>query len=262
MVNLGLKGYKIIVTASTEGIGRGIAEVLLEQGARVVINGRNPGKLEKAISDLSLLGEVYGVYGDLSIPSQAETVVNKGVELLGGLDSLVYVTGSPKPGVFTGLSWEDWDEGINLLIKSALALTRRAISYLKSSENPSIVYSTSVAVKEPIPDIALSNVLRISVHGLVKTLARELGSMNIRVNAVMPGYIMTKRVVELAKERAREEGVTADNLINSISKGIPLGRIGNPREIGYVVAFLVSRLASYITGSSIPVDGGLLKSTF
>ncbi|MCE4606994.1 MAG: SDR family oxidoreductase [Desulfurococcales archaeon] len=262
MVSLGLNGYKVIVTASTDGIGRGIAEVLLEQGARVVINSRDQGRLEKAISDLSLLGEVYGVTGDLTVPSQAERIVDKGVEQLGGLDSLVYVTGSPKPGKFTDLAWEDWDEGVNLLIKSALAVTRRAVTYLKSSENPSIVYSTSVAVKEPMPDIALSNVLRISIHGLVKTLARELGFIGIRVNAVMPGYIMTKRVVELAETRAKEEGVSADDVVKGIGRGIPLGRIGDPREVGYVAAFLVSRLASYVTGASIPVDGGLLKSVF
>ncbi|MCE4615024.1 MAG: SDR family oxidoreductase [Desulfurococcales archaeon] len=262
MVNLGLNGYRVIVTASTEGIGRGIVEVLLEQGAKVVINGRTAGKMEKTISDLSLLGEVYGVTGDLSVPSQAESIVDKGVEMLGGLDSLVYVTGSPKPGAFANLNWEDWDGGINLLIKSSLALTRRAIIHLKGSDNPSIVYSTSVAVKEPIPDIALSNVLRISVHGLVKTLARELGSMNIRVNAVMPGYIMTKRVVELAESRSKGDNVSVDEVIDSIGKGIPIGRIGNPRDVGYAVAFLISRLASYITGVSLPVDGGLLRSIF
>jgi 3-oxoacyl-[acyl-carrier protein] reductase len=262
MVDLGLKGYRILVTASTEGIGRGIAEVLLEQGARIVINGRSEGKMKKTLSQLSSKGEVYGVQGDISKVDVAERIVDEAARILGGLDSVVYVTGSPKPARFTDLSWSDWEEGVNLLVKSAIAVARRSMGYLSESSNPSMVFSTSIAVKEPIPDIALSNVLRISVHGLVKTLARELAPLGIRVNAVLPGYIMTRRVLEIAEKRAAEDGITVDEAIERIGAGIPLGRIGEPREVGYLVAFLVSGLASYITGAYIPVDGGLLRSVF
>ena len=141
-------------------------------------------------------------------------------------------------------------------------MARRSIDYLAESSNPSMVFSTSIAVREPIPDIALSNVLRISVHGLVKTLARELAPRGIRVNAVLPGYIMTRRVQEIAEKRAAEGGITLEEAVRRIAGGVPLGRIGEPREVGYLVAFLVSSLASYVTGASIPVDGGLLRSVF
>ena len=262
MVDLGLKGYRILVTASTDGIGRGIAEVLVEQGARVVINGRSQERMDEALRQLSGKGEAYGVTGDISSVETAERVVDEAAGILGGLDSVVYVTGSPKPSRFTDLQWSDWEEGINLLVKSAVAVARRSIDYLAESSNPSMVFSTSIAVREPIPDIALSNVLRISVHGLVKTLAKELAPRGIRVNAVLPGYIMTRRVLEIAEKRAAVDGITLEEAVRRIAGGVPLGRIGEPREVGYLVAFLVSRLASYVTGASIPVDGGLLRSVF
>lgn len=258
----GLEGRRVLVTASTRGIGFGIAKVLLREGARVVINGRYREGVDRAVEELRGLGEVYGVAADLTRRGDVERLVEEAVRLLGGLDALVYVTGPPRPGYFTELSPEDWDYGARLLIMSAVWLTRAALPHLEKGVEPSIVYLSSVAVKEPIPNIALSNVLRIAVQGLVKTLARELGPRGIRVNAVLPGYILTDRVRQIARDRAAREGRSEEDVLRDIASEVPLGRIGEPEEVGHLVAFLISRYASYITGASIPIDGGLLRSVF
>ena len=259
-----LEGYKVLVTASTRGIGRGIAEVLLSEGSYVFINGIHDETVSKAIKELgnTYSGRVGGLRADLRRGEEVRELVSRAVEFLGGLDSLVYVTGPPKAGYFRELSVDDWVNGVNLLIMSAVNLVREALPYLRASGKASIVFSTSVAVKEPIPNIALSNTLRISIHGLMKSLARELGAEGIRVNAVMPGYVLTDRVRYLAMDRVRREGGSIQEVIKGMSSEVPLRRMADPHEVGYVVAFLISRYASYINGASIPVDGGLLKSQF
>ncbi len=257
---LGLRDKRVLVTASTRGIGFGVAETLLRYGAVVTINGRWKKSVAAAVERLRGLGRVYGVAADLTVREQAEGLVDRAAELMGGLDGLVYITGPPRPGRFSELGEDDWAYGARLLIYSAIWVTRRALRYL--GRGSSIVYLTSVATKEPIPGIALSNTLRIAVHGLAKTLSKELAPHGIRVNTVMPGYIDTDRVRQLAEKIAADKGVSVEEARRMIEEKIPLGRIGEPREIGYVVAFLLSPMSSYITGAAIPVDGGLLSSVF
>lgn len=258
------EGLRILVTASTRGLGRGAAEVLLEEGALVVINGRSTESVEKTLKELRARyeGRVYGVAADITKRSEAYSLVERAVEYLGGLDSIVYVTGPPRPGTFLEVSDEEWEENAKLLVFNAIWLVKAALPYLRRSRNPSIVLSSSIAVKEPIENLALSNILRISIHGLLKTLSRELGREGIRVNAVMPGYIETDRIRRLIEDKARREGVSFEEAYRSFSREIPLGRIGTPREYGRVVAFLVSEYASYVNGASIAVDGGLMRSVF
>jgi 3-oxoacyl-[acyl-carrier protein] reductase len=258
----GIEGMKVLVTASTKGIGFGISKVLLENGANVVINGRTQENVSASLEKLGRLGagKVYGIAADITKREEAVRLVKEASQALGGLDSLVYVTGPPKPGKFSELSFQDWEAGVDLLIKSALVLAKESITYLEKSERPSMVFLTSVAVKEPIPNIALSNVLRISIHGLVKTLSRELAAKGIRVNAVLPGHIETERAIQLALDRAQREGKSLDDVLRETAREIPLGRLGKPEEIGYAVAFLISPFASYITGTFLPVDGGILRS--
>jgi len=257
-----IKGLRVLVTASSRGIGRGVAEVLLEEGARVVINGRDPERLEKTLAELRPLGEVYAVQADLTERSQVERLVDQAARLLGGLDALVYIPGPPRPGRFRDLGLDDWEHAAKLLALSPVWAAYYAIPWLEKSNNPSMVFSTSVAVKEPLEDIALSNVMRITIHGLVKTLARELGPQGIRVNAILPGYIMTDRVRQVAAKRAEETGKPVEEVIRDMARAVPLRRIGEPREVGYLVAYLLSPYAAYITGASIPIDGGLLRSVF
>ncbi len=258
-----LKGYRVLITASSKGIGFGIAKVLSSWGASVVINGRNMERLKEAVEQLREINEkVFGIKADITIQEEAEKLVDEAARLLDGLDALVYVTGPPKPGYFKELSIQDWEYGVKLLIMSAIWITRKALNYLLRSRNPSITYLTSIAVKEPIPNIALSNTLRISIHGLVKTLSRELGPLGIRVNAILPGYIYTDRLEQLIRDRMRREKRSKEEILSEITSTIPLRRIGKPEEIGYLVGFLISPYASYITGASIPVDGGRARSVF
>ena len=259
-----IEGLRVLVTASSRGIGFGIAKVLVREGAKVVISSRNKERLYRALHELNNIGsgEAYAVQADLTRREDIERLIKETIDRLGGLDALVYVTGPPRPGRFQDLRLDDWDYGVRLLIMSAVWLTYYSLPYIMESTNPSITYVTSVAVREPIETIALSNTLRISVHGLVKTLARELGRKNIRVNAVLPGYIYTDRIKEIASDKASRTGKSVDEVINDMVKEVPLGRIGKPEEVGYLVAFLISKYASYINGASIPIDGGLLRSVF
>ncbi|ABM81442.1 SDR family oxidoreductase [Hyperthermus butylicus] len=257
-----ITGMKVLVTASTRGIGRGVAEVLLEEGAHVVINGRTRESVEKALEALRGKGRVYGIAADLSVREDVERLVKEAARLMGGLDAVVYIAGPPRPGKFEQLGLEDWELAARLLALSAVWIAYYSLPYLKESKNPSMVYLTSVATREPLEDLALSNTMRIAVHGLVRTLARELGKYGIRVNAVMPGYILTDRIRQIAEKRAKERGVPVEQIYQEMASTIPLGRIGEPREVGYLIAFLISPYASYINGASIPIDGGYLRSVF
>lgn len=260
MGRFGLEGYRVLVTASTRGIGRGVAEVLLEEGAKVFICGKSRESVDRALSELRRLGEVYGSPADVAVREQAEGVVDRAYEALGGLDGLVYITGPPRPGTFTELDESDWEYGVRLLVLSAVWITRRALLYIGEPGKGSIVYLTSTAAREAIPNIALSNVLRVSIHGLVKTISRELGPRGVRVNAVVPGHILTDRTLEVAKDQSARTGKSVEEVVSEWAGEIPLRRLGTAKEVGYVVAFLLSPLSSYVTGALLPVDGGLLRS--
>ncbi|MCD6300861.1 MAG: SDR family oxidoreductase [Staphylothermus sp.] len=259
-----LEGMRVLVTASSRGIGYGIAKVLVREGCKVVINGRNKERLMKAVEELKKIGsgQVYGVRADLTVPEELEVLVKKTIEYLNGLDALVYIPSPPKPGYFKELSFDDWDYGIRQLVVSPVRLTYLVLPYLLESRNPSIVYVTSIAVKEPIPNTVLSNALRISIQGLAKSLSKEFGPKGIRVNTVLPGYILTDRLRQLAQDIARRENRTEEEILRGFKERVPLKRLGKPEDIGYLVAFLISRYASFINGVSIPIDGGVLSSVF
>lgn len=256
-----LDGVRALVTASTRGIGGGIARVLLECGGKVVINGKSQESVTGALKGLSgFEGRVQGVAADLSVEGEAERLVKEAVDYLGGLDALVYVPPPVPGGRFGSVGLRVWRLSYRLLIEAAIEAVSAAYTSLSESSNPSITFITSIAAWEPLPEIATSSVLRPGLHAMTVLLARELGPDGIRVNAIIPGYIKTDRLVAVAEMRAREKGTRVEDEIGKMASRVPLGRIGDPADIGWLTAFLVSPLASYVTGALIPVSGGLHSS--
>ena len=237
-MDLGLKGKRALVTAASKGLGRACAEALIAEGARVYICSRNAKAIEAT-------GIAIGAEGwsatDVSKPGEPEALVNMAIDTLGGLDILVANAGGPPPGTFQSTALEAWEASFNLTLMSAVRLVKATLPHLKRSEQGRIVFITSITVRQPIPNLVLSNSLRGGVTGLAKTLSRELGPDHITVNCIAPDGILT--------DRLRELGATPSS---------PMGRFGDPAEFAAACAFLCSRQAAYITGQTLGVDGGSL----
>jgi 3-oxoacyl-[acyl-carrier protein] reductase len=259
-----LVNQRVLVTAASSGIGYAAADAFLSEGARVVINSSNAEKLQAARSRLAKGGgarDVGAVVADLAVKEDLERLVSESTSYLGGLDSLVYVTGSPRPGRFLDFSYDDWRRAAELLVVSPAYLTKLvAGQMIEQKTGGRMVLLSSYVIKEPSPNIALSSVCRVAVLSLVRTLARELGPKNIRVNGIMPGYIKTGRIDQLADDAARHRGITKEQYVKELEGEIPMGRIGTPEELAKAIVFLGSDLSSYMSGATIPVDGAILRS--
>jgi len=199
---------------------------------------------------------VLAIPADLSKPEDVERVIAATVERFGGLDVVVTNTGGPPSGPFMTLDELVWRAAVDSLLLSVVRLCRAAIPHMQARGGGRIINITSISVKQPIEGLVLSNALRSAVTSLAKTLAAELAPHNILVNCVAPGYTRTDRVVELSEQAAAREGTTPDVVEKRTIAKIPLGRMGEPKEFGEVVAFLASPAASYVTGVTIQVDGG------
>ena len=263
MLGIDLSGRLAFTTASSKGIGFGVARVLAKGGADVILLSRNEENLKKAKEKIKKESDVEVSYivADLTKREELERSVWE-LKSIGEPDIFFFSTGGPKPGYFMETEMNDWEKAVELLLYPAVYLTKALIPSMERKGFGRIIYSTSVAIKEPIPNIALSNVVRISMAGLVRTLAKELAPKGITVNGIMPGIIRTDRMIQLAEDRAKREGKSVERALEEYAKPIPLGRLGEPEEIGYIVAFLASNLGSYINGAMIPVDGGRLNSVF
>ena len=260
-ISSGLKNQRVLVTAASQGIGFGVAKAFLEEGARVVINSSNEEKLKGAEQNLSDLGEVHHIAADLSSKSEIESLVSKTAELLGGIDCLAYVTGSPSPGTVMEKSFEEWEFAARLLAISPTYLARKIAEVMIDRKTKGrMVFSASYVIREPSPNLALSNVCRISILGLVRTLARELAPKGIRVNAILPGYIRTARIDQMVKHTAKRKGISETEAMNDIIAQIPMGYIGSTEEIARSFIFLGSDMSSYVSGAVLPVDGAILRS--
>jgi len=248
-MDLGLDNRTVLVTAASRGLGYAVARALVDEDANVVICGRNENSLKLATRELGprATSIVADVSQENDITHMMESIANEHDVL----DGLFVNAGGPPPGTFSKTTDEDWTKAFNLTLMSAVRLTRSAIPLLKKSSHPSVLYSTSISVKQPIDNLLLSNAVRPAVIGLMRTLSTEIAPLGIRTNAVCPGYIDTERVQEIL-------GLSG-SARRSIEQSIPLGRIGTPDEFGALCAFLLSPLASYVHGSVISIDGGLYR---
>ena len=249
-----------LVCAASKGLGRASAEALARDGARVAICARGGPALREAAAAIEAAGgDVLPIEADLRQAADITRVLETTVARFGGLDILVTNTGGPPSGPFMTLDERAWTEAIDSMLLSVVRLCRGAIPHLQARGGGRIINITSISVKQPIEGLVLSNSLRAAVTGLAKTLAVELAPHNILVNCVAPGYTRTDRVVELANAAAAREGITPGQAEQRIVDKIPLGRMGTPEEFAAVIAFLASPAASFVTGVTIPVDGGWVR---
>lgn len=251
-MNLQLENRTILVTAASRGLGLGVAKSLVNEGARVIICGRNEASLKSAVESLGENTDY--VVADVSKSEDVSTLLEHVKANYETLDGLFVNAGGPPPGTFDTVSEEDWESSFQLTLMSAVRLTKEALPLMKGSDSPAILYSTSISVKQPIGNLLLSNSMRPAVIGMMRTLAEEIGPHGIRVNAVCPGYINTERVKELM-----DASGDADGAISRITSSVPLGRMGEPNEFGAVCAFLLSPISSYVHGALLLVDGGMYK---
>jgi 3-oxoacyl-[acyl-carrier protein] reductase len=253
-MDLGLAGRRALVGGGGSGIGGGIATVLAAEGARVALIGRTGERVE---SEAKRLGGMP-VVADLATSGGPAAAVAAAVLALGGLDLLVINTGGPPGGTFDAVSEADWEVAIAGTLQAPLRLLRAALPHLRAGRDPAVLVVLSSSVREPIPALITSNVLRPGLAGLIKALVTELAP--IRINGLAPGRISTDRIAFLDGKRAEAVGVTTGEIARRQMASIPLGRYGHPSEIGRVGAFLLSPAASYVTGSIVAVDGGMIRS--
>jgi 3-oxoacyl-[acyl-carrier protein] reductase len=261
-MDLGLRGKVALVAASSKGLGRAVAEELAAEGAHLVICARGQQALEEAAESIRQRAavKVVDVAADVSDPQGAARVVKVALDEFGQVDILVTNSGGPPSGSFETLTAEMWDAATRLLLKSAVELTRAVLPGMKERRWGRILNVTSIAAKQPIEGLMLSNSLRAAVIGFARTLATEVAPFGVTVNNLLPGYTRTDRVQELARAAGGKAGASDTDIISRWEKEIPMGRLGEPREFAALAAFLASERASYITGSSIAVDGGWIRS--
>lgn len=263
-MDLGLTNKIALVAASSKGLGRACAEALAAEGAKVTICARDEAALKTTREAIiAATGtEVLAVPADMTNAEDIEEVVQQTVDHFGGLHILVTNAGGPPAGYFPDFDDTAWEAAFNLSLMSGVRLIRAALPHMQQAKWGRIINITSISVKEPIDNLVLSNAIRASVHGLAKTLAAQIGKDGITINNVMPGFTQTDRINQLATINAEKSGKTKEEILAGMGGPLPLGRVGQPEEFGAVVAFLASERASYITGASIPVDGGFIKASF
>jgi len=262
-MDLHLKDKRALVTGASRGLGYALALGLAREGCRVVINSRDEGRIKAAAEAIAQETgtQVIGLVGDVTGPDEPAKLVKHAAEALGGLDLLATNAGGPPSGLFESLDEAAWAKAIDLSLMSHVRLIRAALPYLRQSQAASVLTITSYSVKQPIPNLVLSNSIRAATVGLTKSLALELGRDGIRFNSILPGWTETERVYELMTFRAQQNGTTVEEEIAKQSKESPLGRMGRPEEFANAAVFLLSPAASYITGVMLNVDGGMYKGT-
>ncbi|MDQ0492824.1 SDR family oxidoreductase [Paenibacillus brasilensis] len=261
-MNLNLKNKNVLVTASSKGIGRAIAEQFASEDANVMICSRNADLLKETAEDLRgrFDTNIYDKVADLTRKEDIMELVQTAVEAFGGLDIVITNAGGPPGGTFENTDDTLWEQAFNQNLMSVIRLIRCSLSFLKQSNSARIVNIASTSVKQPIDGLILSNTLRAGIAGLTKTLSNELAPYGILINTVAPGRIATDRTLYLDLLKSDALHTSVEEIQAQSKKSIPLGRYGQPDELAKMVVFLCSEANSYTTGQTVIVDGGMVKS--
>lgn len=260
-MDLGIKNKVALVLGGGSGLGQAIAMSLASEGCKVVVAGRTETKLQKTVTQIQERGgQAHAIVWDLAQLDQIDSHFSKIESLWGSVDILVNNTGGPPPTPATGQAPQVWLQKFQEMVLSVIAITDRALPAMKEKRWGRVITSTSSGAIAPIPNLAISNTLRSSLHAWSKTLAREVAPFGITANIIVPGRIATERIRFLDESKAQRENRSVEDVMNESLKTIPMGRTGDPAEFGATAAFLASQGASYITGSVIRVDGGLISS--
>ena len=261
-MDLGLNNKIALVTAASRGLGRAVAEELAAEGASLIICARQQETIDRVAGEIAGISgvPVLSVAADVSKPEDVRRLVQSAIDRLGRIDILVTNSGGPPAGPFETFKPDDWEAATRLLLYSSVNLARAVLPGMRERRWGRILNITSIAVKQPVDNLILSNSLRAGVTGFARTLANEVATFGITINNIMPGYTRTERVEELSRMMAGKQGITPQEFIARWEQEIPMRRIGEPREFAALAVFLVSERASFITGTSIPVDGGWIKA--
>ena len=263
-MDLGIKDRVAIVAASSKGLGKAVAYGLAREGVQLALCARTEAPLNATVEEIRAATgvQVFGKALDVTRPAQVSQFVRETAGRFGKVDICVTNAGGPPAKTFAETTIEDWHAAANLNLMSAVYFAREVLPLMQKQKWGRLITITSAAVKQPMDNLVLSNSVRSAVSGLVKSLANEYAKDNILVNNVCPGYTLTARLEDLSKRMAGTEGVDAHAIQARWTNQIPMRRLGRPEELAAVVVFLASECASYVTGTSIAIDGGLVKGVY